>query len=176
MADNSSPQITSTVQLISRQESTIRSCEKDTCLHHSELELREKAHKEVHKETHLGRAKALVTPLPGVVRALPSKARLPPLRSRCWARTPASPTSSGWVGFRQSLWLCRGPAPALPHCPLKNKGMEYSYNGEQSKTKRKLCRKTRDQGRPPCLQWCLARWAQSLDYFEKINSKLLSWF
>lgn len=57
MANNSSPQVMSTVQLISRQESTIRNREKDTRLYHSKLELREEAHKEVHKETHLGRAK-----------------------------------------------------------------------------------------------------------------------
>ncbi|KAK1340494.1 hypothetical protein QTO34_019064 [Cnephaeus nilssonii] len=41
-----------------RQESKISNRGKDTCLYHSELELREEAHKEVHKETHLGRAKS----------------------------------------------------------------------------------------------------------------------
>lgn len=92
------------VQLISRQESTIRNREKDTRLNHSKLELREEAHKEVHEETHLGRAKERQSHSFLVCYVhYPQKHRLPPLHSRCThaccAHTPALSTSSGWMGL-----------------------------------------------------------------------------
>lgn len=63
---------------------------KDTCLHHSELELREEAHKEVHKEAHLGRAKERQShSFWWWYGHRPQEHRPPPLHSRAWARTPA---------------------------------------------------------------------------------------
>lgn len=139
------------VKFLSRQESNqgqlksryTKNREKDTCLYYSKLELGEEAHKEIHKETHLLRARVLsVFPHCGY-RQWPWKHWPPPLHPGSWSHTPALPTSIGWVGFRRSLVSPGDPAPAWPNHPPKNKrrGVQLHWEKE-SKTKRKeRCRK-----------------------------------
>lgn len=106
---NSSSEIIFTGKLISAQESRLQvltsgnteNREKDTGLHHSELELGEEARKEVHEETHLWK----ISQPPGV----PSEHRLPLPACSAWPHAPELPTDRVWMGFPELPWLQKVP-------------------------------------------------------------------
>lgn len=154
----------SPVKLISRQESNpgqltsgnTENREKDTCLYYSKLELGEEAHKEVHKETHLWRARAPShSSSPLCYRQWPRKHWPPPLHPGGWSHEPALPTSIGWVGFRWSFcFLQETPLQPGPTTRQRTEEGGYSYV-ERKRVKqreKKMQKKMWDQERSPAIR------------------------